>query len=273
MEDFIILGLVGVFGLLIGSFLNVVILRYNTGRSIVADRSGCFTCGKTLQWYELFPLFSWLAQGGRCRGCATPISWQYPAVELINGLMLVGIVWQFGITWTAALWAIIWSVWLVVAVYDLRHKIVPDAFSATLAIASLMLLFVAAGGFPGWWPLAAGVLVPFPLFLLWAVSRGRWLGFGDVKLAVTFGLMFGVCGGFGALFLSFFVGAMIGIAILLCERIYKNFPGITGPIKMIGTTGHEIPFVPFMVIGAAFTFFFNIGFPQYCLMWSQILPW
>src|SRR3989344_7889253 len=126
-----------IFGTIIGSFLNVVVLRYGT--KSISGRSFCFSCGKTLRWFELIPLFSFLAQGGRCRNCKAHISLQYPLVEFVTGLVFVAVAWKnlqpttynlqlySPLSWSVVgCQLLVFSLLIALSVYDLKHKIIPD---------------------------------------------------------------------------------------------------------------------------------------------------
>ena len=136
--------LIFIFGAAIGSFLNVVILRLNTGQSIISSRSKCFSCAKKLRWYELLPIVSFIFLRGKCSVCKTKISWQYPAVEILTGLIFLQIFnlpvrqagFQFSIfnefyfpflLFTFYFW-IVFSLLIIIAVYDYRHQIIPNLF-------------------------------------------------------------------------------------------------------------------------------------------------
>jgi leader peptidase (prepilin peptidase)/N-methyltransferase len=270
-----------IFGTIVGSFLNVVILRLNTGVSIAADRSRCFSCGKTLAWYELVPLFSFLVQGGRCRSCGAKISWQYPLVELATGL-LFGLIFYLhpfistlGIFSSSAaladiLYAAIWSTLVVILVYDLRHKIIPDMFSVLFAVLGLILLFIQpTGGFhvPSILQLAAGPLLALPFFLLWLVSRGQWLGLGDAKLAWGIGWFLGVSQGAVAIIFGFWLGAIVGIVLIILKKLQGSGQGAFGKFfqrvsLFLGLNERilksEIPFAPFLVAGVLIVFITHI---------------
>src|SRR3989344_8987856 len=123
-----------VFGLIIGSFLNVVIIRLNTDKSF-SGRSGCMACQNKLSWYELIPLFSFFVLKGRCRNCKSKISVQYPVVELISGIIFASLFLKFenvfyintlAFSISYAYYVTMFSILLIIAVYDLRHKIIPD---------------------------------------------------------------------------------------------------------------------------------------------------
>ena len=255
-------------GIAIGSFLNVVILRYNTGLSFAEGRSVCFSCGKTLQWYELIPVISYVFQAGRCRGCRSKISMQYPAVELTTGVLFLALFAKINPQTLSELGylfytLVIWSLLIVIAVYDLRHKIIPDGIVYAFAALSFLQLFFTPETFvvPGLWALLAGPLMAAPFFLLWLVSRGTWMGLGDAKLALGIGWLLGPVFGTSAIILSFWLGAIVGIALLLLKylsrlgffhRIALFFGATTIIIKS------ELPFAPFLILGILIVYFWHI---------------
>ncbi|MBU2263542.1 prepilin peptidase, partial [Patescibacteria group bacterium] len=132
-----------ILGTIVGSFLNVVILRYNTGQSVIKGGSKCFSCGKNLKWHELIPVVSFIIQKGRCRNCKSRISIQYPIVELLTGLIFLL---TFHVTGYSLLitnyYFIIFSLLIVIAVYDLRHQIIPNGFVYAFIILSLFAIFL-----------------------------------------------------------------------------------------------------------------------------------
>ena len=263
-------------GAAIGSFLNVVILRSGTGLGLLRS-SFCFTCGIALRAYELVPVLSFLALRGRCRSCRAKIHFQYPLVEALSGVIFLG-VWlhEMGRATLAdfffyqgavgtllphlfLLWAI-GSVLLAIAAYDLRHKIIPDIFVyAFIALAFLSLfpniqqatdsiqLFLNH--------ISAGVVFFLLFAALWFISRGKWMGFGDAKLAAGIGTLLGFSSGAAALVLSFWVGAAVSIALLALVRAKT----LSRWLKAL-TIKSEIPFAPFLVLGTFAAYFFNITF-------------
>ena len=137
--------LIFIFGTIIGSFLNVVILRYNTGNSVLKGRSRCFACGKTLKWYELVPVFSFLAQKGRCRKCKAKISRQYILVEIITGGLFALIFYiQHSIFNILYLWAMA-GLLIIISVYDLRHLIIPNLFVWLFNFLAFFFMLQASG--------------------------------------------------------------------------------------------------------------------------------
>jgi len=259
--EYYILGVLAVFGLLIGSFLNVVILRFDTGASIGKGRSKCFSCEKTLSWYELFPLFSFLIQKGRCRGCATKISWQYPLVELLGALAfpiayLVNrdvLITPVGfISWV--LTATLLCLYIVITVYDLRHKIIPDVFSysaAGIALCALGLDWYVTGSFD-LTRFGAGLILAFFFFFFWIVSRGTWMGLGDAKLALSVGWFLGLWQGIAAILLSFWIGAAISIVVMATQKIVSRKKGLG--------MKSEIPFGPYILLGFMISLLWHVDF-------------
>jgi leader peptidase (prepilin peptidase)/N-methyltransferase len=242
---FLIPILVFIFGLIIGSFLNVVILRMNTGRSIVTGRSACPRCDNTLSWYELIPVFSYLGLRGKCAKCKAHISFQYPIVELITAIVFTilytTIILPHGFTLISVLMFIfamkVASVLIIIFVYDIKHLIVPDMMVYLFIIYSLVAIVWNAFMLPGFhvgMALADGVLVALPFFLIWAVSKGRGMGFGDVKLTLGIGWLLGLAGGFSAVIFAFWIGAVVGLLLLGANRRYH--------------LQSQIPFAPFLII-------------------------
>jgi len=241
-----------IFGVVVGSFLNVVALRFNTGMGL-GGRSKCMSCGTTLTWKELIPLFSFIFQKGACKKCRSKISWQYPVVEFIAGAIFVLIF--FAYPPTDALSAVATSfqvviacLLLVISVYDIKHKIIPDGFVYTCGGIALLSLFV---GGSSWWHiptvemLIAGPLLALPFALLWAVSRGVWMGLGDAKLTLTVGWLLGVSAGVNALILSFWIAAAASLIWLFATHT-KIKPKI------------EIPFGPYIILGFYLVLLFHI---------------
>ncbi len=245
-----ICGCLFILGLIIGSFLNVVILRFDTGRSIAHGRSKCFSCGKELTWKELFPLFSFLIQGGRCKECGTTISWQYPIVEFATGCLfaltyiknplqdfaLIPIL--LGIITLALL-----SLYVVICLYDFRHKIIPDLFSYSAAVLSLIYIGVTyySTRVLDLYSLIAGPILFCFFFFFWFVSKGRWMGLGDAKLALSVGWFLGLSGGIAAILLSFWIGSIVSLLVILIQKFSHTNYGLGFK--------SEIPFGPYILLG------------------------
>jgi leader peptidase (prepilin peptidase)/N-methyltransferase len=256
--------LFGAFGLLLGSFLNVMILRH--GAKAVTGRSNCLSCGRQLHSSDMIPVLSWILLRGRCRFCKSKISIQYPLVEATTGMLfaLVAIAYlpHFGF-WANPLPAIILltpylaiaALLIAIAVYDLRHTIIPDGW--VYLFDALALITVAIYPIePATLPLLmlAGPIAAFPLFVFWFISRGRWMGFGDVKLALGIGWLLGPLHGIFAIFLGFVIGAIVTVPLLVisslsAQRISKGFTPTRAFRKLPRgfTMKSEIPFGPFLI--------------------------
>jgi prepilin signal peptidase PulO-like enzyme (type II secretory pathway) len=245
------------FGLAIGSFLDVVALRYDGKRfllsaKLIGGRSHCEQCKKTLRWFELIPLASFALQGGRCRRCKARLSVQYPVVELLSGIIFVSVPFALDIgaiagpplVLLAALWIVIFETLLIMTLIDIRLGIIPDEINILLAIAGVLFLLIPA-------PLdAAAVLVKIIaalgagafFALLIAVTRGKGMGMGDLKLAVPLGLLFGWPEIALVLMAAFVIGAVVGVIAV-----------VRGTNSMKGT----LPFGPFLALGAVTAFFWG----------------
>lgn len=248
-----------ILGTIIGSFLNVVILRHNSGRT-VNGRSMCFSCGKTLHWHELVPVFSYLFQRGKCTKCKSAISLQYPVVEFISGILFALLAWKLSFLLLVSpltfltktvFYGYLLSLLVVISVYDLKHGIIPDQFSYLFATMAFLLLFFETGNIfmahvPTVAQILAGPIIAAPFAFLWWVSNGKWMGFGDAKLALGMGFLLGVSGGLTALLIAFWSGALISIFLLLLKRY--GF-----------TMKSEIPFAPFLVFATCVTFIFSLN--------------
>ena len=239
-----------VLGTIVGSFLNVVIFRLGTGERLGRDRSRCFSCGKILQWYELIPLVSFVLQKGKCRTCGSKISIQYPIVECVTGFVFL-FTWVF--FWRSELgimkyelWDLIsilflfiaWSLLIAISVYDIRHKIIPNQLVYPFIIFSLSFSIIHNSYFmiQEIFPYVLAGVAAFLFFGgLWYFSRGRWMGFGDAKLALGIGFLLGPWLTTLAVLLSFWIGMLVAVPLVL-------FWG-----KGLKT---QIPFGPFLAAGA-----------------------
>jgi len=246
------------FGNIIGSFLNVYIYRFHTGKSLNGS-SHCLSCAKPLRWYELFPLLSYLGLRGRCCGCGCRIPARYFIVELLTGLLFV-----LGASVASDLVEFVWLlgmlvVLLIITVYDYYHFIIPDEL--TLALMVLMSSWLTWQWWSGalatsglLWTIGAAMAGTAFYFALWAVSRGAWLGFGDVKLAIPLGLWVGPLGVFSFVVGSFWVGAVISIFIMGWHRYQRGQKRLQLSSQSL-TMKSAVPFAPFMIIGAALVYF------------------
>jgi len=239
-----------ILGTIFGSFLNVIICRLKTGESIFKNRSHCPSCQKKLNWCELIPIISFVIQKGKCRNCGKKISWQYPLTELATGLVFLLILnFQFPISNFQTLihtgFLLLISCFLVVLfVFDLKHYLVPDiiiypAIVLVLVFRILNLFRISGFGFRilelGNYILASIVAGGFFLVIV-LISKGKWMGMGDVKIGILMGLILGIPQIFVALFLAFLIGAVVSVVLLILKK---------------KTLKSEIPFGPFL-IGATF---------------------
>ncbi|HSE35289.1 MAG TPA: prepilin peptidase [Candidatus Paceibacterota bacterium] len=262
---FLTVAIAFLFGVIIGSFLNVVIYRFHSGIG-VTGRSQCLSCGRTLSARELIPIVSFLFQRGRCRNCRTRLSWQYPLVEFATGAAFALAAFETGLDLLAisplaalsfAIDAAGFTALILLCVYDVRHKIIPDRFVAIFIFAGV-LKFAAFAFLPGMaesvsyasghgllFDLAAGPLLALPFALLWYFSDGRMMGLGDAKLMLGMGLFLGMGEGLSAVVLAFWVGAVPSI-LLLC------LPGKRFTMKS------ELPFGPFLALGTILAYAFSI---------------
>jgi len=260
--DLSVLLLVFIFGTIIGSFLNVVSLRFNTGKNI-GGRSSCMICGKKLVWYELFPVLSYLLLRGECSRCKTKISWQYPLVETMTGLLFVLIFIKVIPNFFTAfdliiissiqfLWIVLYiittCILIVISVYDVKHKIIPDPFVYAFIIISFISIFIGQQTWfvvPSLSSLLAGPLLALPFALVWLLSKGNWMGFGDAKLVLGIGWVLDLGAGGNAIILAFWIAAVFSILWLLITR-----RGVKSKT--------EIPFGPYLIIGMYIVLFFNV---------------
>lgn len=238
---------VSIFGAVVGSFLNVVILRLNTGQPVVFGKSKCFSCARKLRWYELVPVASFIFLRGKCSACKTKISWQYPAVETATGIIFLLLFQQSRSILDFGFWVLTFSFLIIIAVYDYRHQIIPNLFVWIFnALAFLSLFRISDFEFKMFD--LDGLLAGFILFsffaFLWLVSKGRWMGFGDAKLALGIGWLLGTAKGITAVTLAFWTGAIVGTFLLYLN---KNKYGLKS----------SIAFGPFMVLGTIISFFFG----------------
>ncbi len=252
IPDYVTYILPFVFGVIVGSFLNVVSLRFNTGMT-VGGRSKCLSCGNELGWKELIPIVSFAVQKGACKKCKSKISWQYPLVEFAAGAVFVLLFIIYPpLTLLTAMTTLIYVVatclLIVISVYDIKHKIIPDQFVYAFVLASLVNLAVGGSSWlhvPSISAFVAGPLLALPFALIWLLSKGSWMGLGDAKLVLGIGWFLGIGAGANAIIVSFWIAALASIIWLFAT--YKRFKPRT-----------EIPFGPYLIIGMYLVLLFRI---------------
>ena len=248
-----ILALVGgLFGAVIGSFLNVCIVRWPAEQSVVKPRSRCPKCSYQITWADNIPLISWLLLGGKCRSCKQPIGALYPAIELATALIWAWMAWRHGLSLEALEGAFFFTVLLGIAMADAREYLIPDEF--TLGGLVIGLLFAAAGGGSTLLTAVIGAAVGFGV--LWLVEvAGTWLfkeeamGGGDIKMMAMAGAFLGWKG----VVLTIFLGALAGVIINAREALTAVRKFIFPPRTPSGEKKH-LPFGVFLAMGAALTY-------------------
>lgn len=242
-STWMLVGFVGVLGLLIGSFLNVVIYRVPAGESVVRPRSRCMTCGHEITAAENIPVVSWLVLRGRCSGCGSRISARYPLVELGTGVLFGLTAWWVGLSWTLPAFLYLAAIAVALSMIDLDVKRLPDVIVLPSYVVALALLGLAALLDGTWDQLLRGVLAAAALFVFYfllVLVYPAGMGFGDVKLSGVLGLYLGWVS-WGAVvigtFSAFLFGAVVGIGVMVAGR---------------GGRKAKIPFGPFMFLGAGF---------------------
>lgn len=198
-----------IFGITIGSFLNVCIYRIPLHQSIVTVSSHCMTCGRKLKWYDMVPVFSWLLLGGKCRSCKSKISLQYPVIESLNGILYVVICLVNGMDLLSLIYCLMTSALLTLSLIDWRTYEIPPGINAFLFILGMAAAALDRGNLLSHF--AGMVCVSGFLGILYLISRGRAIGGGDIKLMFACGLILG----WKLIILAFLLGCIIGSVIHL----------------------------------------------------------
>ncbi len=259
--------IVFLFGLIIGSFLNVCIVRLPREQSIVSPRSQCPRCKTLIRWYDNIPLVSFFALRGKCRSCGLPISWRYPLVELLNGLLYLWSYAAFGPTGEAGMVMALSSALLVITFVDLDHLIIPDVITLPGMVIGLLAapLFMSALGPP--MAFGLGRFLPFggtyltgfvnslvglilgaaPLFIigwLWEKLRKvEAMGGGDVKYMGMVGSFLGWKGAFLTIMLGALTGSLVGVTLIALKKHQAD---------------KVIPFGPYLAFGTLLTMFYGV---------------
>ena len=235
--------LVGIFGLIVGSFLNSVIYRLQSIddiKKIFTHRSHCPKCKETLRFWDLIPLVSFIFLRAKCRYCQKPISWQYPLVEVATALIFLSIFFQYGLSWETLVWAIIAAILVVVFTYDLLHSEIPVflVYIGLVLAVILVLLNIYHKGIFDWREglnyVYGALCIGGFLGLLVLVSREKWMGIGDIWLGAFVGLLLTWQLAIVAGFFAFVVGSIISLILISAKK--KKFKD-------------KIPFGPFLIVG------------------------
>ncbi len=245
--------LVGIAGLCMGSFLNVLIDRLPKGEDVVYGRSHCDHCKKILRWYELIPLLSFAFQRGRCARCHKRLSWQYPLMEVATAVLYT-LIYMAALPMADARGVIefvgalvVSSAFLVIFMVDVKTYFIPDSM-LVVGLVGYLPRFISLSPADKLMHLEVGVLSGLFFYLLYRITRRRGMGFGDVKLAGIIGLMLAYPGVIIALYVAFLTGAMYGVILMI--------------LRLAGMRS-RVAFGPFLIFGIAVT-----------LLWGQmILGW
>lgn len=226
----LILPLVFIYGILVGSFLNVCIYRIPKHESIVTTPSHCMSCGYGLKWYDLVPVFSWLCLRGKCRKCKAPISAQYPIIEALNGVLWVVVIVACGLTVEGVLYCLFTSALIVLSVIDFRTYEIPFGINVFIAILGAIRLVTDLSG---WFLYVLGaVLVSGIFYIAYLVTKRRGMGGGDIKLMAAAGLLLGA----PKVFLAMIVGCALAVVIHSVR------------MKVSGAE-HKLAFGPYLAVG------------------------
>lgn len=229
------------FGLVIGSFLNVVIARLPERRSLWMPGSACPGCGQPIAWYDNIPLISFAALRGRCRACAAPIPWRYPIVEAATAV-LFALAWLvFGGDPREFVIAVVFlAALLAITMIDLRHQIIPDAITLPGVVVGLASSFVTQR--ISWVEAVVGVLLGSGLFVAVIVLSRGGMGGGDLKLGAMLGAFLGWQALLVALFVAVMLGGMSAVVLLVTRKLARK---------------DAIPFGPFLAVGGAVALFWG----------------
>lgn len=237
--------LIGFFslGAIVASFMAVIAERLYTGQSWIHGRSACNSCSRELGVVDLVPVFSWLLCRGRCRTCHARVPVLYTIGEAILGVLFALSFLKLGLSLALGVLLAAFAVLAFIVMYDLRHTVVPAAASSLLVVLSLLYALLATGGAEhlGQTLMTAGI-IGFAFFLLYFLSRGRAMGLGDSPVALALALLTGGSLAIAGLLFSFWIGAVVGIGILVTTPKGHRM-------------GIEVPFVPFLAAGYVLAYF------------------
>lgn len=228
------------FGVTFGSFYNVVGIRSPKNETFTNDRSYCPNCKKTLSWYELVPVLSYVIQGGKCRGCKEKISVIYPLIEAMTGILFAYSYYIFGFQWELAVALLLASMLMIILVSDLTYMIIQN--KVLLFFLPFFIVMRVVEPLDPWWsPIVGGIGAFLLLALIIIISRGG-MGAGDMKLFGVLGIVLGFKHVFLTFFLSCLIGAVVGILLMAFKIIKRK---------------QAIPFGPYIVLSALLSYFYG----------------
>ncbi|KGR84835.1 prepilin peptidase [Lysinibacillus odysseyi] len=231
---------IALFGLVLGSFYNVVGLRVPKGESIVNPPSHCTSCDHRLTALELIPVLSYVMQGGKCRGCGAKVSPIYCITEIATAVLFVGSYLKFGFTAELAVALLFMSLLVIINVSDMAYMLIPNKI--LLFFLPLLMISRIVSPLDPWWDSLLGAVVGFGILLLIAVISKGGMGGGDIKLFFVIGLVLGNVNTFLTLFLASLIGMIVGIVILKVRGQGRKTP---------------IPFGPSIALGAIIAYFYG----------------
>jgi len=261
-------------GSVIGSFLGVVSYRFHTGHSL-GGSSHCESCANDLAWYELVPVVSYLVLRGRCHTCGSFITIRHFLIEILTGFLFMAagfyiVDWRY-----LFLSLVLISVLIVIFAYDIKHMIIPDELIIVLSVLSLVLFAYQYYGNYTWaavfWALAGAAVASGFYGLIWLLSGGKAMGFGDVKLALPLGFIVGPVGAFSMIIFSFWIGAVCSLLIMFWPSIKDVFKSLLRLLHLgysnslvekkarYLTMKSEVPFAPFIAAAFLLTFLVKIN--------------
>jgi leader peptidase (prepilin peptidase) / N-methyltransferase len=231
---------VALFGLIVGSFLNVVIARLPAGRSLWRPRSACPACDAAIAWHDNIPLLSFAALRGGCRACGSRISWRYPIVEAVTAGLFVGAYLEFGMTPGFVVAAVLLAILVAVTGIDLDHQIIPDKITLPGILTGVVANLAVPGG--SWSDSLLGIGLGGGIFFAIILASGGGMGGGDMKLGAMLGAFLGWKVTVVAVFVAVLVGGVVALGVLAAGRKGRKDP---------------IPFGPFLAVGGAVALFWG----------------
>jgi leader peptidase (prepilin peptidase) / N-methyltransferase len=237
---------IGLFGLVLGSFYNVIGLRMPKGESIVNPPSHCTACDRRLTAFELIPVVSYVVQGGKCKGCGTQVSPIYCVTEIATAVLFTASYLKFGFTAELAVALLFVSLLVIINVSDLAYMLIPNKI--LLFFLPLLIIARIISPLDPWWDSLLGAAVGFGILLLITVISKGGMGGGDIKLFFVIGLVLGTVNTLLTLFLASLIGMITGIVILKVRGQGRKTP---------------IPFGPSIALGAVIAYFYGADFIEW----------